>query len=132
MDAAKIAASLYVDAVSDGDGIGVVSFSGDENECNEDAEDDGTGLGEANWLKRLAMKLYIDDLSSGGMTAIGDGLWLSQDLLDSAPAVPDTEMINTTLLVSDGVQNEWRHWGGITCSSDVKLSFFGRKVDTSV
>jgi len=130
MEAAVAAAMLYVDALPDTDGIGVVSFSGDDKECNEDAETDGSGVGEANWLKRVLVKAYIGSLAAGGWTSISDGLWTSQSLLTAAPTVPDAETVNTILLLSDGMENETRLWGESDCGGDVELLLTG--ADTRV
>ena len=106
LDAAKNAASLYIDAVSDDDRVGLVAFNGNAVDC-----DDSTALlealGDATAAKRAAAKTGVAALAAGGNTSIGDGLWKAQDQLDLF--LVDTER-HTVLLLSDGKENEARYW----------------------
>ncbi|MEP0842405.1 MAG: VWA domain-containing protein [Phycisphaerae bacterium] len=114
LSAAKIAGSLYVDAVSDNDRVGVVAFDGNEVDCDDDAVVLET-LGTATAAKRTAARNDIAALSAGGWTSIGDGLWKAQDQLDTAIGLAD---IHTIILLSDGEENEGRWWASnVGCPS---------------
>ncbi|MCH7813043.1 MAG: VWA domain-containing protein [Planctomycetes bacterium] len=106
LDAAKNAASLYIDAVSDSDRIGLVAFDGNGTDCDDDAVV-LESLGTATAGKRTAAKTDIANLVDGGFTSIGDGLWKAQDQHDLFPL--DTD-VHTVLLLSDGDENEARYW----------------------
>jgi Mg-chelatase subunit ChlD len=106
LDAAKIAASLYVDAVSDDDRVGLVVFDGNTVDCDDDA-DLLESLGTADATQRDDVKTAIQGLGDGGWTSIGDGLWKAQDELD---LFPDPDDVHTILLLSDGKGNEARYW----------------------
>lgn len=114
LDAAKIAGSLYVDAVSDNDRVGVVAFDGNEVDCDDDAVI-LEALGTATNPKRTNAKADIAALVETGWTSIGDGLWKAQDQLDLFLA--DTD-IHTMILLSDGEENEGRWWNSnVGCNS---------------
>lgn len=108
LDAAKIAGSLYVDAVSDDDRIGVVAFDGNQVACDDDAillE----AMNTATAGKRDNCKNDIGNLNPGGWTSIGDGLWKAQDQLE-IPAFATDADIHAIILLSDGEENEARFW----------------------
>lgn len=107
LEAAKNAATLYIDAVNDNDRVGVVWFSGDESECNDDATA-SVGLGTATSSKRSSAKSSVNGLTPSGWTSIGDGLWKGQDEFDDFPL--DDMDIKTIVLLSDGDENEARFW----------------------
>ncbi len=106
IDAAKNAASLYVDSVSPQDRLGVVAFDGDTTACNDDAQL-LEALGAASAAKRSSAKTKIDGLGTGGWTSIGDGLWKAQDELDGFAGPTD---LHAMVLLSDGEENEARWW----------------------
>ena len=115
LEAAQAAAKLYIDCVPDGQRLGVASFSGDGVECNEDAVDQGGGLNIVDDMVRAALRTTIESIGPENMTSIGDGLWLSQDLLDSAPLTPGVLDVNRIVLLSDGMENEDRRWDSTAC-----------------
>jgi hypothetical protein len=109
--AAKQAALFYVDTVRDNHRIGLVSFSGDGTEPNLDAVDAAAGqLLPAIPVIRLLVKIGINNYTAGGTTSIGDGLTVSQDIIDAD--LTAGELIDTILLLSDGAQNEAALWDG--------------------
>lgn len=115
IDAAKAAASLFVDAAADDDKLGVVSFSGDNVELNEDAKVEHNLLDVFG--NRLTAQLKIGAINASGMTSIGDGLLKGQDLLDEF-ASPAPGSIDAIVLLSDGQENEDACWSTIaSCSS---------------
>ncbi|GMU20214.1 MAG: hypothetical protein AMXMBFR13_03120 [Phycisphaerae bacterium] len=114
LDAAKNAASLYVDAVSDTDRVGVVAFDGNTTDCDDDATL-LESLDTATAGKRSAARTKIGNLSPTGWTSIGDGLWKAQDQLDLFPTAVD---IHSIVLLSDGDENEARWWASsVPCLS---------------
>ncbi|MCX6879613.1 MAG: VWA domain-containing protein [Verrucomicrobia bacterium] len=116
LDAAKEAAKFYIDAINDSDRFTVVTFSGDNAESNEDATNlkGAAGLVPANAANRTAFRALVNAQVSKNMTSIGDGLWTGQDALDTDDA---TGVINTMLLLSDGVENEPRYWRAASVSN---------------
>jgi hypothetical protein len=117
LDAAKQAAKFYIDAVNDADKLTVVTFSGNGSECNEDASN-LSGIGKlltASGLSRGLLKLAVDGLDSINMTSIGDGLWTSQDALDTEAAKVTYMHFDNVLLLSDGLENEARYWARTNC-----------------
>jgi von Willebrand factor type A domain/Bacterial TSP3 repeat len=108
LDAAKNAAALYLYCVPESDQIGLVSFSGNVTECNDDAIDRAFGLDPATEFKKLACNLALYGISPSNRTSIGDGIMLAQDLLESVP--PTNDVINAMVLLSDGMENEELYW----------------------
>jgi len=114
IDAAKAAAGLFVDATRTGDRLGVVTFHGNDAECDDDSEatfdiqevDDGV---------RTGAKDEIRDVSPSGWTSIGDGIARAEALLDTkATTEYDRRQI---VLLSDGMENEGRYWEGTSACS---------------
>ncbi|NOT01797.1 MAG: VWA domain-containing protein [Phycisphaerales bacterium] len=117
LDAAKNAASLYVDAVKDSDRIAVVRFSGNDMECDDDANT-SVGLGLANAGQRTNARNAVTGLTPSGWTSIGDGLWKAQDVLDGF-GLTDMD-VKQIVLLSDGEENEARFWaktGAVNCGA---------------
>jgi hypothetical protein len=117
LDAAKQAAKFYIDAVNDADKLTVVTFSGNNTECNEDAIN-LAGAGQmlaATGLSRGLLKLAVDAQDSVNMTSIGDGLWTSQIALDTEAGKTRDLHFDTILLLSDGLENEARYWARTNC-----------------
>lgn len=106
IEAAKNAARLYVDATADGNKLGLVSFSGDLTEPNEDATLDYS-LSDVDWSVRSDIKISITSLVASGWTSIGDGLWTA---LQDLEANGDSEHPCAMVLLSDGMENEARYW----------------------
>ena len=117
-----------MDAAATDDKLGVVSFTGDQSECNDDSElrHDLLVVDDTN---RGIAKNKIDDITAGGWTGIGDGLIKAQDRID-AIGIPSA--VDHIVLLSDGMENEARCWdsslpgctnGPSPCNSDVKPVF---------
>ena len=114
IEAARAAAQLYVETSGSDDQIGVVRFSGDQNEPDATAYGDGEviyPLATMNTqFERDLVNLLIDEENPGGdlldpsgWTSIGDGLyWGAKEIIDSGN--PDAEQ--WIVLLSDGHQNE--------------------------
>lgn len=127
LDAAKRAAKLYIDTISDGDGLAVVSFSGNGIECDDDALAMGTNrMFSANILTRALYKYGIDQLITSNMTSIGDGLVKSRTLLATATNRPALLTNQTVVLLSDGIENEQIYWSrtNSTCGQPALRSTF--------
>ncbi len=117
LEAAKNAAALYLYCVPESEHVGLVSFSGNGSECNDDAVDRAFGLDPATEFKKLACNLALYGMAPSNRTSIGDGLMLAQDLLETAP--PTNDCINNIVLLSDGKENEELYWAlpGIYCAT---------------
>ncbi len=108
LEAAKNAAKLFIDAASDEDKLGVVSFSGDnDNELNDDAT-------IVHNLKDVAgqrnnAKTGVTGINPENMTSIGDGLSMGQTELQLNGDPENHEQF--LVLLSDGEQNEPFFWG---------------------
>jgi hypothetical protein len=112
LQAAKDAAKLYIDSVSDGDGIGLVQFSGNNSECGDDAATVGTNkICVASDAIRSLFKTAVDTISPDNLTSIGDGLTKAADLLETPVTSPSAITNNYVLLLSDGMENEELYWG---------------------
>jgi len=119
IDAAKNAASLLVDSKPDGDMLGVVRFHGDSTEPNEDATVEFQ-LSNVDDAARSTAKTRIELInipSPSVTTSIGDGLYASQNQLDTRGRPDDRHII---ILLSDGMENEARWW------SDVKPTILAK------
>ncbi len=136
IDAAKSAARLYVDAAADDDLLGVVSFTGDLSECNDDSEL-RIDLLTVDDTHRTNAKNAIDTITAGGWTGLGDGLARAQDRLKTQ-GNPDG--MDHIVLLSDGMENEALCWDSSSpscsnsgCGSDVKDIFVsGDGTDTII
>jgi len=109
IEAAQNAARLYVDATADNNMLGLVSFSGNLTEPNEDATLDYV-LSIVNSSVRSSLKISITGLIADGMTSIGDGLWVAHQEM-AANGNPDHPC--ALVLLSDGEENEARLWADI-------------------
>jgi hypothetical protein len=107
--AAKNAARLYADATANNNKLGLVSFTGNGTEPNEDATLNH-GLATVNSAVRDAIKTQINGLTLGNLTSIGDGLWTAYQELQ---ANGDPEHPCIIVLLSDGIENEARLWSTI-------------------
>jgi Mg-chelatase subunit ChlD len=122
IDAARNAASMYVDAARSDDKLGVVSFSGNNAEPDDDATLDAL-LSTMTGANRTAARAQVLGLSAGGMTSIGDGVFTSAaEFPIRGTALGEDHIV----LLSDGMENEGRFW------NDVRASVIsaGVKVDT--
>ncbi len=114
LNAAKIAASLFIDAARTGDRLGVVTFNGDSTECNSDSQTIHN-LDEVDDTERSAAKTAVGSVTATGWTSIGDGIARAESWLDEY-ASTDLD-IRTIILLSDGMENEGRFWDGTTYCS---------------
>jgi Mg-chelatase subunit ChlD len=108
LTAAKNAGRLFVDAASEDDRLGVVWFSGDLVEPNDDATvvhqlQDVTG-------QRVNARNAINGITPQNMTSIGDGLNKGQAQLNAFGTVEGQDFI---VLLSDGMENEAAFWSTI-------------------
>ena len=101
LEAAKIAVALQIDAGDDDDSMGLVRFSGDNEECTGDAL--VSSLLTPLPGNRDALKGMVSDLSAEGLTSIGDGVKLALAVL-LGPTMPFDKRLIT--LYSDGLENE--------------------------
>lgn len=107
IDAARVAAALFVDATRTGDRLGVVTFNGNHSECDDDAQL-LRSLGDVNLAARAAAHAAISGVTASGMTSIGDGIAKAEVQLDDK-ATTDLDL-RYTILLSDGMENEGRFW----------------------
>ena len=123
--AARNAARLFVDAAQDDDQLGLVSFSGDTIECNEDATLGArTGGLVPVSSSRGDLVADVNDLFETSWTSIGDGIDLARNALSGAAGTPGD--VRSIVLLSDGIENEEDFWGepGATCGTPAVQSFF--------
>lgn len=108
IDAAKEAGKLFVDSARSSDYTGVVSFSGDMSEPNDDATLEYK-LEPVTDASRIEAKEAIEDIETYNMTSIGDGMYLASDVIvnHGRPAPPVERWI---VLLSDGMENEAAYW----------------------
>jgi len=105
IDAAKSAASLFVDATNDDDQVGVVSFGGDNNEVNDDATLEWM-LGSATDAQRASARAAVSAISipnTSVLTSIGDGLEKARVEFVARGSLLGEDVI---ILMSDGMENE--------------------------
>jgi Mg-chelatase subunit ChlD len=108
LKAAQNAGRLFVDAASEDDQLGVVWFSGDFVEPNDDATvvhqlQDVTG-------QRVNARNAINGITPQNMTSIGDGLNKGQAQLNAFGSVAGQDFI---VLLSDGMENEAAFWSTV-------------------
>lgn len=122
IDAARNAGSLYVDVARGKDKLGVVSFSGDNSEPNDDATLDAMLL-QMTPGNRSTARAKVLGLAAGGMTSIGDGLAKSAAEYPIRGTAIGEDWI---VLLSDGMENEGKLW------NDVRAAVIaaGIRVDT--
>ncbi len=108
LNAAKNGASLFVDAASDEDKLGIICFSGDND---DETDDDAKVIHNLQDVlgKRQTVKDSIDDIETDNMTSIGDGLSLAKSELELNGDPENNEQF--IILLSDGEQNEPFFWG---------------------
>lgn len=122
IDAARNAASLYVDAARADDKLGVVSFSGNNVEPDEDATLDAL-LKTMTTTNRDFARAKVLGLIADGMTSIGDGIFKSQAEFPIRGTAVGEDWI---VLLSDGMENEGRYWANVRSAAIAA----GVKVDT--
>ncbi|HLU49006.1 MAG TPA: VWA domain-containing protein, partial [Planctomycetota bacterium] len=104
LDAAKVAAELYVDAVSSKDRVGIVVFDG-RDECVDNSQT-VLPLEGADEDHRDAARGAIASIEPAHLTSIGDGLWRAQDLLSVFDSPTE---VRTLLVLSDGMETDERY-----------------------
>ena len=106
IEAAKNAARLYVHATADDEKIGLVTFNGNDSECDDDAQlvRDMVSAGP----NRPDLINAINGVVEEGWTSIGDGLKKGAERLRAATATP--EDVSVMVLLSDGMENEQDFW----------------------
>lgn len=113
IEAAKNAARIYVDAAADADRLGLVTFTGNNAECNVDATVNRSLRVMNNGVtdNRTPLIGAINGVVEDGWTSIGDGIKLGRDAL--LGAVPPLGMrdVNGLVMLSDGLENEGDFWG---------------------
>lgn len=111
MQALNRAGKWLVDLLPEAGQIGLIRYSGDNAEPNDDTQI-LTPLGPANDKQRNRVKAAIENLSTGPLqfTSIGDGLLASIDQL-ALSGDPDQE--HHVVLLSDGSENEAAFWAPI-------------------
>jgi hypothetical protein len=107
IDAAKTAAGLFVDASRTGDRLGVVTFKGNLDECDDDSQNI-FDLDDVDDAARTSAKTAIAGVIPSGWTSIGDGIERAEGRLD-AKATTEYDL-RTIVLLSDGMENEGRFW----------------------
>lgn len=122
IDAARNAGSLYVDVARGNDKLGVVSFSGDNSEPNDDATLDALLL-QMNAGNRATARAKVLGLTAGGMTSIGDGLAKSAAEYPIRGTAIGEDWI---VLLSDGMENEGKFYNDVRS----QLTAAGIRVDT--
>ncbi|NOX63037.1 MAG: VWA domain-containing protein [Chloroflexi bacterium] len=114
LDAAKNAASLFVDAARSDDKLGVVSFGGDNVEPNDDANLEWQ-LKDVTDANRTSAKNAINALSTmpNVLTSIGDGIKKGKDEFPIRGSALGEDWI---VLLSDGMENEALFWTNVKAS----------------
>ena len=103
--AAKNAARLYVNAAAGDDRLGLVTFNGNDSECDHDAKVNFSL--ETVYGNRPFLIDQIDKIVEDGWTSIGDGLKNGRDELLTATTPADRHAL---VLLSDGLENEGDYW----------------------
>ena len=119
--AAKNAARMFVNSADDADRLGVVTFSGDDNECNTDAVVEFPMNPVAG--NRNNAIAAIDSVVEDGWTSIGDGIIAARNQLLTATDPVDRHAL---VLLSDGLENEgdfWANANGSCATPPVQNSF---------
>ncbi len=109
IDAAKNAATLFVDAAGSQDRIGAVSFSGDGVEPNDDATINRI-LQPVTDAQRGLVRGAIGGIGASGWTSIGDGLEKGRnEFVLRGSALGEDWLV----LLSDGMENESQYWANV-------------------
>lgn len=103
MQAAQDAANFYVDITRDSDGLAVVPFSDDVTPTPFDMRSvDATARADAT--------NYINGLTTGNATSIGDGMQEAANQRNGSPTGnPDCSFV----LLSDGMENSPQYWADV-------------------
>ena len=100
----QAAASIFVDVMLEGDGVGIVRFNEDAQVLQQVIPLGSGGLSDVN---RNATKDIINGvgLDPSGQTSIGDGIFEGRNILNSAATPFDVESL---VVLTDGVENSPR------------------------
>lgn len=109
IDAAKNAATLFVDAAGSQDRIGAVSFSGDGVEPNDDATINRI-MQPVSDAQRGLVRGAIAGIGAAGWTSIGDGLEKGRNEFVLRGGVLGEDWL---VLLSDGMENEAQFWSNV-------------------
>ena len=125
LDAVKNAAPLFIDAASDEDRIGVVSFGGDNAEPNDDSTLESILLPADTANHRSDSKVKIGGITTSPavLTSIGDGLERARQEFIFRGSSRGEDWI---VLLSDGMENEGRFYANVAAA----LQSDGIKVHT--
>lgn len=127
MDAAKNAASAYVDFLNNGDAIGVVGFA-DTSYNYFSLTRITTDTVRSNAITA------INSMPSGGTTALGLGISLADSMISSFPDLGSDDQ-KSMVLLSDGWENVPPYWADIKSSiTDVVIHTvaLGEDADTAL
>lgn len=105
MDAAKNAASAFVDFLNDGDAIGVVSFA------NVATNDFSLKRITTDTVRSDAISV-INGLTPGGTTALGMGVSWADGMISSFPDLDPSDQ-KSMVLLSDGWENVAPYWADV-------------------
>lgn len=120
LQAAKDAASLYVDITRTGDGLSVVPF-------HHNVAPSSFAMVSVNATQRTNARNYINDwtvptgIYPSGATSIGDGLYEARNQRVGSPTA---NPLCSFVLLSDGMENSERKWntGGSPVKTDVQAT----------
>jgi len=112
IEAARNAARVFADAAAENDRLGMVTFDGNNAECNLDARIERPLLLMRDGAvdNRTPLVAAINAVVEQGWTSIGDGLKVGRDALLGAAPPLGVRDINGLLLLSDGLENEGDFW----------------------
>ncbi len=112
IEAARNAARMFADTAADNDRLGLVTFTGDNTECNLDATVNRPLrlMNDGGIDNRGPLISAISGVVEDGWTSIGDGLKLGRDALLTASPPLGLRDVNGLLLLSDGLENEGDFW----------------------
>jgi hypothetical protein len=112
IEAAKNAARVFADAAADADRLGLVTFTGNNSECNLDASllRPLQRMNDAGTDNRTPLVNAINGVMEDGWTSIGDGLKVGRDALLGASPPLGLRDVNGLVLLSDGLENEGDFW----------------------
>ncbi|HVF15645.1 MAG TPA: vWA domain-containing protein, partial [Steroidobacteraceae bacterium] len=98
------AASIFVDTMLEGDGVGIVRFNENAQQLQSILPLGSGGLSDIN---RSATKDIINGngLDPAGQTSIGDGIFEGRAILNNAPTNYDVDAL---VVLSDGIENQAR------------------------
>jgi hypothetical protein len=103
LSAAQDAATFYVDVSRDGDGLTVVPYESDVNPP-------AFAMDEVDNSVRAAARAFINALTPGTLTSIGDGMAEAFDQLKSSTT---GNSLCSFVLLSDGMENETLFWSDV-------------------